>query len=114
MPAESSTLVDARQYVTVHRKARHRAKPRALLGRSFLAVLESQAHSKIGQPLGAFKLRRRVDLPRGWAALYEAPAADSAPALGLDEGNAQGQKSHDGGGQREKGAPRPAEAGRLA
>ena len=32
-------------------------------------------------------------------------ACGSAPALGPDEGDAKGGKSHDGGGQREKGAP---------
>ena len=53
-------------------------------------------------------------LAPGQAAHYEAPsAADSAPTLGLNEGNTKGQKSHGRGGQREKGAPRPAQAGRL-
>ncbi len=37
----------------------------------------------------------------------------SSPASGLHEGNTHGQKSHEGGDQREKCAPRPAEAGRL-
>jgi hypothetical protein len=31
--------------------------------------------------------------------------ADSARASGLDEGNAEGHKGHDGSSQREKGAP---------
>ncbi len=38
---------------------------------------------------------------------------DSAPALGLHEGNSKRQKGRDGGRQRKKGAPRPAECGRL-
>ena len=38
---------------------------------------------------------------------------DSAPALPLDEGNAKRQKRHEGGSERDKGPPRPAEAGGL-
>src|ERR1700722_1816230 len=52
------------------------------------------------------RLRRGITVP----ALRD---ADSAPASGLHEGNAEGHKGHDGGDQREKGAPCPAEAGRL-